>query len=371
MLLCGVVMLAAGTSGCATVVHKGRVDNKSLDEISGLARSARGAGVVWVVNDSGNDAAIYALATGGDGEAGRAEMGRHVATLRLTGIDNRDWEDLASVTISGEPWLVVADMGDNNAKRDVVRLVFVREPRLPARATPQAAEPTVDVEPLALDALPSLVLPFGYEDGPRDAEGLAIDPASGDLLILSKRVNPPGLYRLPWPGALLNQPPPHRADTPDPTDTPRVAETATAHRIATLRGGSTFPEADEFDRMPIFQQPTAMDISPDGRCLLVLTYPKLWLYERPTAHAPWAQVVAAPPAAFTIPPLPQSEACAFAGPVFATQPAQPPDQPGNPRSHPRQRGEATRAIDAWLTTEGKRPPLFRLRLPLTDTGTRE
>lgn len=53
-------------------------------------------------------------------------------------------------------------------------------------------------------ALPCERLTFVYEDGPRDAETLLIDPWSHDLYVVTKRENKARLYKAEFPFEVSN-----------------------------------------------------------------------------------------------------------------------------------------------------------------------
>jgi len=80
----------------------GRLEDKKIVEASGLARSQRQAGLLWVVNDHGAKNIVHALNQEG------ARMGEFLLKKTKT----RDWEDLASFRHDGEPFLMVADIGE-------------------------------------------------------------------------------------------------------------------------------------------------------------------------------------------------------------------------------------------------------------------
>ena len=125
----------------------GRLEDKKILEASGLARSQRQPGLLWGVNDHGAKNIVHAL----DHEGGR--MGEFLLKKTKT----RDWEDLASFRHDDEPFLMVADIGDNHADREYRTLYFVPEPA-PKKNGEEKHEWQVD---------------FIYPDGPRDAEAAA------------------------------------------------------------------------------------------------------------------------------------------------------------------------------------------------------
>ena len=135
-------------------------------------------------------------------------QGNHLGRVDLRKSDNRDWEDLASFVLDGEPYLLVADIGDNDARHKKGRLYIVEEP-----AVEKKGEEKVDWE-----------IEFRYPDGPRDAESVAVDIENRRVLILSKRDIPPVLYEVPlrpddddkvtarWLGTIDSLPKPSRQD---------------------------------------------------------------------------------------------------------------------------------------------------------------
>lgn len=126
--------------------------DSGITEASGLAASPAHAGVLWT-HDDGDSGVIQALTDGG------AALGR----VQVPAGSAEDWEDMAAVD-DGSPWLVMADIGDNDATRDEVAVLWVPEPD----------DPEADSAPAAVSRS-AVTLP----DGPVDAEALFIDPDSG------------------------------------------------------------------------------------------------------------------------------------------------------------------------------------------------
>jgi endonuclease/exonuclease/phosphatase family metal-dependent hydrolase len=211
----------------------GRLENPKIDEASGLARSQRSPGVLWTMNDDGK-ARLFAI----DG------AGRDRGDVDLKKADNDDWEDLASFTLAGDPYLFVADIGDNQARRKKVTLYVAKEPETSEDKT------KVDWE-----------VDFEYPDGPRDAESAAVDIDNERVLILSKRDIPPSLYEVPlksddkvtakWLGTIDSLPKPSRQDV------------------------EFAPKTKDWH-----WQPTSMDISADNRAAVILTYRAIYYYLR-------------------------------------------------------------------------------------------
>jgi hypothetical protein len=246
-----------------------------IPELSGLAASGRDNALLWMVNDAGNPAELFTWTAGGG-------FRRHP----ISNARNGDWEDLAAFTLDDEPWLVIGEIGDNSAKRNAVALYFVREPA----ERPDAGAPLTAAGRFA----------FVYEDGPRDAEALAVDVERDEILILSKRTKPPVLYRLPLRATLkaaLGQ----------------QAAVGVARRIGAV-ASIPQPSRLELRLFPRYgryrSQPTAMDLSQDGRLMLVLTYGEGWLFER-QGDEDWPAALSRPPQPLYMPYLTQPEAAAF------------------------------------------------------------
>ena len=204
----------------------GRIENDKIREASGLARSQREDGVLWTMNDSGKPM-LYAL----------GRDGKHLGKVELKKSDNRDWEDLASFVLDGEPYLLIADIGDNLSRYKKRTLYIAKEPRTDEDKT------KVDWE-----------VDFEYPNGPRDAESAAVDIENERVLILSKRDIPPALYELPlrtdekkvmarWLGTVDSLPRPSRRDV------------------------EFAPRTKDWH-----WQPVGMDISQDNRAAVILTY---------------------------------------------------------------------------------------------------
>src|SRR5690606_35887206 len=111
-----------------------------------------------------------------------------LATWRVEGAENTDWEDLAAFRFEGRDWLLVADTGDNGGLRRTLQLHVFEEP---ARVADGVLRP-------------AWTIVFRWPDGPRDCEAVAVDPVRGEVLLVSKRRQPPELFALPLrppPGA--------------------------------------------------------------------------------------------------------------------------------------------------------------------------
>jgi hypothetical protein len=232
-----------------------RLSNRDLTESSGLAASRRTPGAYWTINDSGNPARLYAF----------DQAGTSLGAINVTGVRNHDWEDLASATIGGRDLLLIGDCGDNLSRRTDCSVVVCLEPQL--QPAPPATVGTL------------LVAGFTWEDGPRNCEALAVDPADGIIYLISKMPaeKPCALYRLRTP--LCGDPP---------------AATYTATKVLDLT-------------LPVV---SAMDIAPDGRRLLVGTYGDAREYHR-QPDQDWTQALSAKAAVVKLPRAKQREAACY------------------------------------------------------------
>ena len=143
------------------------IADERLSEISGLVASRNQPGILWVHNDSGDEAAVYAIDL----------QGRTVAEVRLIGIDAVDCEDIAlGPGPDGDDCLYLADIGDNAAARETICIYRVPEPQIEVREDGLMAQMSVECD----------VIEAAYPDGPRDAETLLVDPITGDVIVVSK-----------------------------------------------------------------------------------------------------------------------------------------------------------------------------------------
>ena len=143
-----------------------------LNEISGMAPSQVHPGVMWVHNDSGDEARLYAL---------RLSDCAVVGELTLRDVSARDFEGLASgVDAQGRPVLWVGDIGDNVDSWSDVSIYRIREPRNLGNRSAQVQR-----------------YRFTYEDRPHNAETILADPNSQQLWIVTKQMASGSVYKLP------------------------------------------------------------------------------------------------------------------------------------------------------------------------------
>jgi hypothetical protein len=283
----------------AAARHMGRLQEERLVECSGMDVSLTTDDLLWAINDGGHGPFLYALA--GDGRS----RGR----VTVAGAQNRDWEGLETFMWQGRSMILIADFGDNQQRHPTHNLYIVNEPRLDDAAFAASAVTRV-----------AWRIVFSYPDRPHDAEGVAVDTRRQTVLVLTKRDDPPLLFELPL--------------APQDNGQPLTA------RFVTTVGRIPAPTAD--DRLQPFgrfrSQPTALDLSPDGRHAVVLTYKHAYLFDR-NDQTSWETAFDQPPLLIPL-PLPQD------------------------RSDLRQREAICFTPDGkalWVTSEGKGAGLFRLK----------
>src|SRR5262249_3778788 len=114
--------------------------------------------------------------------------GAALATFRVSGARNRDWEDisLGPCQAKANSCIYLADTGDNRENQKVVAVYRVPEPSLTVKH-PRPAEDTRAPE----------VLQIRYPDGPNDVEAMWVTP-NGDVHLVTKgRSGSVGHYRVP------------------------------------------------------------------------------------------------------------------------------------------------------------------------------
>lgn len=155
-------------------VVAGKLESADLREASGIAASKCQAGIFWVQNDSGDQALIYAI----------NETGKHLGTWKVSGANNRDWEDIATVKDGNKCYVLIGETGDNEHKHERIAVFRVEEPTMgPESATSSAKEPLTTSE--------AAVSYINYPNEKHDAEALLAHPTSGDVYLVTKSNNSP------------------------------------------------------------------------------------------------------------------------------------------------------------------------------------
>lgn len=213
-----------------------RVEDTRLTEASGIVASRLHPGLFYTHNDSGGQPRVFVL----------DRNGRTRAVIRVQNARAKDWEDIALARRPDDDGfdVVVGDIGDNAAAREHVTLYRFAEPELPdsARGGADAPGPAGDAVEVTVQAT---IHRCTYPDGPRDAEGLVVDPGGAALIFTKRRDHASGIYRLPAPW-------------------PDESRPARLERVGELR----FPPSE----LPMATTVTAADLSPDGKRLATRSY---------------------------------------------------------------------------------------------------
>ena len=192
----GAIVAIAATAACELAEVPAPVSNgvcdapstqvalpSALAETSGVAASSTYPGTFWVHNDSGSEAAVFAVDS----------TGRVLARVRVDGATNRDWEDIATGPCEpgdSSACLFIGEIGDNSEHYPHVAVYRIPEP-----------DPATDSV-----SRPAEIFRFRYHDGPRDAESVFVTD-TGIHIVSKGRSGEIGLFRLapPYrPGATVD-----------------------------------------------------------------------------------------------------------------------------------------------------------------------
>ena len=228
--------------------------NRRIAESSGIAASRLRDGVFWTHNDSDDGPRLYAF----------DKAGRDLGSVTLEGAKARDWEDIASFERGGKSWLLVGDIGNNLRDQKTGTLYLVPEP---------AIDPD---NPADTQVAPAVTIRFSYADGPQDCEALAVDATAGKIYLAAKALLPLcKIYELP----LSDEQP---------------AEPLTARHVATVT----------------ISLATGMDISPDGRRMVICNYSEAAELTRHEDES-WAKALDRLPRRLGLPSRRQGEAICY------------------------------------------------------------
>jgi len=143
------------------------IDDPRITEASGLAISLDHRDLVYVINDSGHAAEVFAV---------RLSTGEVVGTTSVAGAT---WQDAEALAIDADGTLWVADTGDNLRRRSGVALYALAEPG-PGDHVVQARR-----------------FPVTFADGAHDVEALLIDPTTATTYLVTKGLLRGQFFALP------------------------------------------------------------------------------------------------------------------------------------------------------------------------------
>jgi hypothetical protein len=207
---------------------------RELVENSAAAMSVRQPGVLFTINDSGNDPLLFAIDTTG------AKRG----VWRVSGASNVDWE-AASMGPCGaqqaSSCVYIGDTGDNSGPRGSVAIYRMAEP------TADGVRGFVQAE----------VVRYAYPDQRHDVEAMYVAP-NGDVVLITKR--------------------------PLPNRSGRLRQALVFRVPASAWGAAGRVVAQLTDSLPIvpgsvpFSLITDASLAPDGRHVAVRTYAQVFIF---------------------------------------------------------------------------------------------
>lgn len=214
----------------------GTLKTKKVSESSGLALSHYLDDAFWTMNDSGHPSDVFLF----------GDHGQTLAHCELKDAKNRDWEAMSSFQRGGKGYLLVADVGDNLARRDRCELYTFEEPVFKPRKKKSFSK-----------KLKARKIEFRYQDGPRNCEAVACEPDGSAVYLIEKiflettNRKHPGIYKLSLPPA---------ENHVDPVN-------------------ESLQVAQRVGDFPV-RGVTGMAISPDGKRLAIRNYLSAHLLER-------------------------------------------------------------------------------------------
>lgn len=253
------VSAAAAVPTFSTGVVAGVVGDALVTEASGLAASRGNPRVLWLHNDRGDGARVFAI----------TESGALLGEFVLPGVLAEDFEDVACGPGPelGVSYLYIGDIGDNSALR--TNIFIYRAPEPPVY-------PAFSNAPLGRALTNLATLRCVYPGSRRDAEALLVDPVTTSIFIATKDPSTE-VYEIPYRAWFSTG-------------------------VCTLRLVAT---------LSVISRVTGGDISPDGALIVLRAKDKICAWERqPNESVPAA--LGRSPHLLPLRAEPQGEAVAFA-----------------------------------------------------------
>ncbi len=225
-----------------------------IRESSGLAWGWKNK-LFWTHNDSGSGSQIFAFDI----------TGKNLGHFTLKNTRNVDWEDMASFQLNDKNYLLIGDIGNNFKTHRNSYLYLIEEPDVPRTDKFRGGS----IQPIQ-------TITFKYDDGPHDCESLAVDPTTKTIYLLTKN---PGFYC-----TLYTLPIPEKQ-----TNTTLIAKTLCEVEVTIA---------------------TAMDMSPDGKRLIIQTYADAFEFTR-RDNQTWLQALDEIPRQLKMPQRDQGESICF------------------------------------------------------------
>lgn len=226
-------------------------------EYSGLAPAQKVAnkGYLWAIEDG---ATAYVLAIN---KATAALAGKWTITMTST-----DVEDVDSATVEGQAYVYLCDSGDNANARATFKIIRIKEPTITGSDDTVAGGDTEEI---------TVEYPAGDIPSHKDAEALLVDPHTGDMYIVTKRISPVKLYRLAHAASY--------SGTQTLVDVGDLTADAAFNTISTTVSGNN-------------GYVTGGSIAPNGTEILLRSYREVWRFPRTVASQSILQALQGTPA---------------------------------------------------------------------------
>ncbi len=284
-----------------TIKRHGKIKHESITEASGLIVTDNW---LWVHNDSGDAASLYAITKEGESRA----------SIMVEGAFAKDWEDMTHFSDNGQSYFLIGDIGDNKERNASVTFYVIKQPTSNTAA--------------------KLLYTFTatYADiGPKDAEAVVVDPQSKELLLITKGRD--GVIhflqgKFPLPSELSSEAEikqGHGETIQDPSFNAQQVSLSEIHQIPFAT-----PPLDRREQSRLI---TSAAIHPSGHQLIIRNYLSARLYQKEQGQT-WAEAVQQEPCRLPLPLQPQGETLAFS-----------PD-----------------GKSLWTLSEGNKPSLYEIRL---------
>lgn len=222
------------------IVLSGNLQDKAMNETSGMVASSVNKDIYYIHNDSGDTSRFFAI----------SPDGKLISTLYFKGnlteqLGVKDCEDIAvgPGPVKKKSYVYVGDIGDNSGIRKCITLYRIAE----HSNWTKGGNINVTATPINLK----------YPDGPKDAETLMVDPIQKLFYIISKRSDTVNVYTAPLTSKL--------------NDT-----LVMTHRTKLF-----------FKGYKPFKWITSGDISKDGKQILIKSYEKIYYWKRQDNEPIW------------------------------------------------------------------------------------
>ncbi len=210
----------------------GSLDSKLINESSGIAISKKFQNRMYHINDSGSGAFFYITDL----------HGSQTKKISINNFKPYDMEDAAIGKCGDSSCLYIADIGDNRKKRDYLSILAIKEKRF-----------------FKDGANPLFQLKLRYPNIKYDAESFVVHP-DGSLYLLTKIVDDENRRAMP---AVL-----FKVEASEVEKSIEKGEhSVVLKEVATLDLPYQLYNYNLWGRIP-----TAMDLSQDGKTLVILTY---------------------------------------------------------------------------------------------------